>query len=200
MTAEPEAGRRAHRRRRTRADLVGAALDLIAAEGTDGVGIDALVAGAEVARGTLYAHFPGGRDEILVAAYRLVGERTAARAAELLEERTDWIDRMTAHLESMIEVVRNPGVGIFYTMTGPQLAGMDRRGVGSSAALACFTDELARAVELGEVPSALDVAATAALLVGAVREAGIDVARDPASADRSIAAFRLLLGALRPAG
>ena len=77
---------------------------------------------------------------------------------------------MTAHLESMIDVARNPGVGIFYTMTGPQLAGMSRRGPGSSGALDSFTTELARAVELGEAPASLDAEATAALLVGAVRE------------------------------
>ncbi|MEU1599659.1 TetR/AcrR family transcriptional regulator [Streptomyces sp. NPDC005708] len=77
----PEAGRRSEARER----LLGTAGKLFYAEGIRAVGVDRVMAEADVARGTFYRHFAGKDD--LVRAYleatdqRIRGEVTSARQA-----------------------------------------------------------------------------------------------------------------------
>lgn len=53
------------RKQRTRAALKQAAVDLILKNGYDAVSVQDITDQADLGRGTLYVHFPGGKEEIV---------------------------------------------------------------------------------------------------------------------------------------
>ncbi|MCA9644838.1 MAG: helix-turn-helix transcriptional regulator, partial [Myxococcales bacterium] len=67
----------------TRAQIVAAAAELLDTHGFHGTGINAVLERAGAPRGSLYCHFPGGKDEIETAAIAqtAVGIRVALAAA-----------------------------------------------------------------------------------------------------------------------
>jgi AcrR family transcriptional regulator len=199
MAARDAAGRtlRERNQERTRTDVVRAALDIISAEGADRMTIDRIASEAGMSRGTLYAHYPEGQDEIVRAAYDRLGADVLAAAAAGAERGTDWIDRLAAYAEAMVELARDPELGFFYNISGPSRVGLNREGgTGSSGTRDAFRAELEAARDEGLIPDDVDPAATASLLVGMVRQAGIDVARDSGLAPGYLAAFRRTLVAL----
>ncbi|KHJ71561.1 MULTISPECIES: TetR/AcrR family transcriptional regulator [Rhodococcus] len=58
---------------RTRTRMIDTALELIQTRGYHGTGLAHITAGAAAPRGSLYFHFPGGKDELVVAALDRVG-------------------------------------------------------------------------------------------------------------------------------
>ncbi|MFT4220560.1 MAG: TetR/AcrR family transcriptional regulator [Microbacterium sp.] len=182
---------------RTRGDVVRAALRLIAANGTRGMTIDGIVSEAGISRGTLYAHFPDGQGDVVRAAYDQLGEEVLASGAARAALHDDWIGRLTAHAEAMVDLAEEPELGFFYNISGPGRLGLDHQsGVGSRGHRAVFHDELAAAQRDGRIPADIDVAATALLMVGMMRQTGIDVARDSSLGPRCLGAFRAILAAL----
>ncbi|WP_436762305.1 TetR/AcrR family transcriptional regulator [Streptosporangium sp. V21-05] len=91
-----------------RSRLLGTAIRLFYAEGIHAVGIDRIVAEAQVTRATLYRHFPGKED--LVLAYlnevdrAMRGQADAAVAAGL-----PAADTVRALGESIAQGIRSPG-------------------------------------------------------------------------------------------
>ena len=64
-------------RGRTKASLVEAAGRLFRSRGYHGVGVSAVVADAGAPAGSLYFHFPGGKQQLAAAAVALAGERVS---------------------------------------------------------------------------------------------------------------------------
>ncbi len=60
---------------RTRVRIIEAAAQLIEEQGTVATGITAILEASESPRGSLYFHFPGGKEEIVCAAIALAAER-----------------------------------------------------------------------------------------------------------------------------
>ncbi len=60
-----------------REDLIDAAVELFRARGYEGVGVAELLEKSGAPRGSLYFHFPGGKEEIGVEAVKRVGEVVA---------------------------------------------------------------------------------------------------------------------------
>ncbi|WP_420751891.1 TetR/AcrR family transcriptional regulator [Rhodococcus sp. O3] len=58
---------------RTRTRMIDATLELIQTRGYHGTGLAHITAGAAAPRGSLYFHFPGGKDELVAAALDRVG-------------------------------------------------------------------------------------------------------------------------------
>ncbi|MGE0327339.1 MAG: TetR/AcrR family transcriptional regulator [Polyangiaceae bacterium] len=58
----------------TRAQIVAAAAELLDSQGYHGTGINAVLAKAGAPRGSLYFHFPGGKDEVATAAITQTAE------------------------------------------------------------------------------------------------------------------------------
>lgn len=77
----------AARRGRTRERMLHSAVALLRERSAAGVSIDAVLAHSGAPRGSVYHHFPGGRDEMIVEAVRLAGDHVAG-----LIERTDAED------------------------------------------------------------------------------------------------------------
>jgi TetR/AcrR family transcriptional repressor of lmrAB and yxaGH operons len=65
-------------RGRTKATLIEAASRLFRSRGYHGVGVNAVIAEAGAPAGSLYFHFPGGKQQLAAAAVRLAGERISA--------------------------------------------------------------------------------------------------------------------------
>lgn len=198
MTSAPSGqSLRERQRERTRGDVLRAALELISADGTDATTIDRIALGAGMSRGTLYAHYPGGLDEIIRCAYDRLGADLLMSAETRAANRDEWIDRLMAFAEAMIELAQDPELGFFYNISGPGRVGLHRvRGTSSEAYRDAFRAELVTAQGDGLIALDVDAATTAALLVGMMRQAGIDVARDASIAPTYRAAFRRTLEAL----
>ncbi|SJM65189.1 TetR/AcrR family transcriptional regulator [Gulosibacter sp. 10] len=181
---------------RTREDLIRATIDVIAEVGLEQATVQRITARAGTSRATLYAHFPDGRDDLYAQAYRALGRGLIQRSEQLASECETSVDRLCAYTQAMIELAAQRQLGLFYNVSGPRLAGMKFRGSGSQRTLDAFIVELKGAQERGEIAESLDIEAVSALLVGAIRETGIDTARNPSVARRSLAAFRQLIEAL----
>lgn len=80
-----------------REDLIDAAVELFRARGYEGVGVAELLEKSGAPRGSLYFHFPGGKEEIGVEAVKRVGEVVAGQFHALHESGVDmetFVDRV----------------------------------------------------------------------------------------------------------
>jgi TetR/AcrR family transcriptional repressor of lmrAB and yxaGH operons len=66
-----------------RESLINAACELFRARGYEGVGVAELLEKSGAPRGSLYFHFPGGKEEIGIEAVRRVGESVAQQFRDL---------------------------------------------------------------------------------------------------------------------
>lgn len=190
---------RERQQRQTAQDLIRAALETIAERGLEETTVQRITARAGTSRATLYAHFPHGRNEVYIQAYNTLGQRLIDRAERLAAEQSQWVERLCAYAQAMVELAAQRQLGLFYNVSGPRLTGMKYQGSGSQRTVVAFTKELDNAKQHGELAEHLDVEAISTLLVGSIREAGIDTAREPSHATRSVNAFRQLLETLRSA-
>ncbi|MFR9731239.1 TetR/AcrR family transcriptional regulator [Saccharopolyspora sp. MS10] len=91
-----------------RARLLNAATALFYAEGLHSVGVDRVIAEAQVTRATLYRHFPS-KDDLLVAYLTLVDEAMRARVEAVLARETDPDEIVRAVGQAVAEDIRSPG-------------------------------------------------------------------------------------------
>lgn len=185
---------RERRQARTRRELVNAVLAVVASGGLAETTIDRISAESGISRGTVYAHFPGGRDELLRAAYARLGRHLVERTREAVLAAGDWRGRIVAHARAMFDLAADARIGHFYNVSGPTLI-VDgaERGIGSGASILSIREVLEQAQEAGEVAPEIDAEAEAVLLVGALREAAIGVAAGTMDARRAYAAFARLV-------
>ncbi|GAA1446747.1 TetR/AcrR family transcriptional regulator [Nocardiopsis tropica] len=90
----------------TRTRLVDRARELLEAHGYAGTGLEQVLAASGAPRGSLYFHFPGGKDELVAAALESAGAEIGTRIRELSEEAPDAaalvrgvVDLFTARME-----------------------------------------------------------------------------------------------------
>jgi AcrR family transcriptional regulator len=188
---------RERRYERTREELVDAVLALIGEHGIDGVTIDRVADEAGLSRGTIYAHYPGGREELLRAAYAELGHQVAARTRVGVAEADSWQTRLLAHARVMYELARVERIGYFYNVSGPALIPEgDERGIGSSASAVLMRGTLVAAQEEGTVAADVPPGSVAILLVGALREAAAAVASGACEVSDAEKAFTRLVEGL----
>ncbi len=188
---------RERRQLRTRTELVDAVLAVIGEVGLPETSIDRISAASGISRGTVYAHFPGGRDELLRAAYARLGRDLVARTREAVSVAEGWQARIVAHARTMFDLADDPRIGHFYNVSGPALivSGAER-GIGSGASASMMREVLVEAQRAGELDETLDVDAVAALLVGALREAATGVSAGDRTAEQTYEAFARLVAGL----
>ncbi|UOR00474.1 TetR/AcrR family transcriptional regulator [Leucobacter allii] len=188
---------RERRRVRTRAEIVEAVLAVIAEAGEAELTIGRVTAASGVSRGTVYAYFPDGRDELLRAAYARLGERLVGRTRQAVAEAHDWRERLAAHAAALFELAADERIGRFYNVTGPALVAWGpERGIGSGASVEMMQEAISAAQAEGGIDPAVDAAETAVLLVGALRESAIRVADGSGASERAYAGFRRLVDGL----
>lgn len=185
---------RERRLERSRADLLQAALDIIARDGLPAVSIESVLRECGMARATLYAHFPGGRDALLRAAYDRAGRDLLDLAERDASREEHWRGRMLSYARTMIEYSASPSLGHFYSVSGPHLMGFrSSRGVGSQGYFETFRDALVDAASSGELAPGADPQALAILLSSSLRDAGIALARHETTTSAVMASIGLLL-------
>lgn len=91
-----------------RSRLLGTATELFYAEGLHSVGVDRILAEAQVTRATLYRHF-AGKDDLLVAYLRQADEAVRARISAARDGNPDPDDVIRAVSRTIADDIRGPG-------------------------------------------------------------------------------------------
>lgn len=99
------------------------------ARGYHATGLNQIVQGSMAPKGSLYFHFPGGKEEIVSAAIQLAGEWTCARVKEILDKEGTVADAMAevamhfAHMQKESYFAH----GCALASVGQELTGSDKR-------------------------------------------------------------------------
>ncbi|RKS06993.1 TetR family transcriptional regulator [Nocardiopsis sp. Huas11] len=102
----------------TRARLIEGARELLEAHGYAGTGLNQVLSASGAPRGSLYFHFPGGKDELVTAALEAAGEEVGAALAGLADEAPD-----TAGLvQGLVDLFTDRMVGSAFTKGCPLAA------------------------------------------------------------------------------
>ena len=186
----------AERTEATRAALMAAARRLFTERGYDGVGTEEIVRAAGVTRGALYHHF-GGKAELLDAVYERLEAESTERVARVVlgSELESPLEAMKAGIEAFLDECAEPELQRIGLHDAPAVLGWDRwREVAAANGLGLIEASLTAAIEAGEI-RALPVKPMAHLLLGALDEAAMLVARsdDPASRAEVTAVLLVLL-------
>lgn len=188
---------RQRRHAQTRADLVTAALEIIRAGGVGEASVDRITQVAGISRGTFYAHFAAGRDDLLRAAYASLGEDLVERSRAGVSAARDWRAGTKAVAVAMFDLASDAELGHFYNVSGPALIPSgEGRGIGSSASVELLVELLESGRAAGELAEDVDVRATAVLLVGALRESATAIARGSLTKTSATRAFARLVAGL----
>lgn len=161
-----------------------AARELFTERGYDGVGTEEIVRAAGVTRGALYHHF-GGKAELLEAVYERLEAESTERVARVVlgSELESPLEAMRAGIEAFLDECAKPELQRIGLHDAPAVLGWERwREIGAANGLGLIEASLSAAIEAGEMRE-LPVRPTAHLLLGALDEAAMLVARseDPAS-------------------
>jgi len=194
--ADPVMTLRERQRERTRSDILDAVVEVVASDQVDGPLIELISTRAGVSRATIYAHFPGGVDELVESAY----VRAAHDFIELVRTYPSgsWEERILAHGLAMLELADRGPVGRFYNVAAAQFGAIVRvQGAGSRRSHDDFVLALAEAKRAGELVD-IDSEEAAYLLAGMVRVVGVRATESRERGRSSLAAFRRLVEGIRP--
>ena len=184
---------RERNRLRTRNDILDAAAQLLSEKGYSETTLEELSQRAGLSRGTLYAHFPQGRDEIVQDVYLRIADAVYLRGVTLRDSAVDLVDRVTALARALVEATSQPD-GRFYGVMGadivPVLSGV--MGGTSRSFEDLMQRDLRDAQAAGILPPSAPVDAIATALTGAIRAGGAAAATDPTSAENHIEAVRII--------
>lgn len=187
--------RQAARSASTRAKLIRAARTLFARNGYANVGTEEIVRRAGVTRGALYHQFPA-KEDLFLAVYEQVEQELTERVDGLLGDLASPFAAMRAGIRAFLDACRTPEVQQIVLIDGPAVLGWVRwREVAERYGLGLMEAVIRAAIEAGEIV-ALPVEPLAHLLMGALDEAALLVARDPDTTDVVAATFERLVDGL----
>jgi AcrR family transcriptional regulator len=196
MHVNPERRTQAERAASTRAALMAAARKLFTERGYDEVSAEEIVRAAGVTRGALYHHF-GGKAELLEAVYERLEAESTERVARVVlgSDLESPLEAMRAGIEAFLAECAKPELQRIALRDAPAVLGWERwREIAAANGLGLIEASLNAAIEAGEIRD-LPVRPTAHLLLGALDEAAMLVARseDPKSrADVTVVLLALL--------
>jgi len=156
--------------------------------------IEEIAARAGASKGTVYAHFPDGRDGLLRELYTDASQRTLTRARELHEHATDLTDQAVALTQATLEIATEPMLGAFYLINGPGLPQALGPVLGQTAEE--FTKILTADLDQADLTTGVIPRVVAPLLVGAIREAGVLVCTGVMSTKEAIAGVHTITSGL----
>lgn len=184
-------------RARTHDDILRSVIRVYATDGGTGAMIELIAADAGLSRATLYSYFPGGVDELVSAAYDLLGHEFVAESELRLQGVSDWRARILTHAQIMVDWGTDPHRGVFYNIVGPRLlSGSHAHGIGSQCTLRLVESELSRVRSEGVVDPSIDPASVAALLTSCVKVIGFESAQENNRSPQLVRAFQALIDGL----
>jgi AcrR family transcriptional regulator len=188
----------AERRQATRTALLAAARPLFADRGYEAVSSEQIVAAAGVTRGALYHHFDGKRGLFAAVFEEVEAELTASFDLTGLDA-GDPLGVLLAAVDQFLDLSLDSQAQQIVLIDGPAVLGWEAwHEVERRYGLGLIEAGLAAAIEAGQVPP-LPVPELALMLLGAMTEAGLQLARadDPEAArQRAAAGLRALLSGL----
>jgi AcrR family transcriptional regulator len=188
--------RQAERSASTRAKLIRAARPLFARRGYAGVGTEEIVRRAGVTRGALYHQF-ATKEELFLAVYEAVESELTERVAAHLGGADSPFAALRGGVRVFLEACRTPEVQRIVLIDGPAVLGWERwREVAARHGLGLIEAAAAAAIDAGEIEP-LPVQTLSHLLMGALDEAAILVARDELLTDEVALTFERVLDGLR---
>jgi len=176
----------AERTEATREALIAAARELFTERGYDEVGTEEIVRAAGVSRGALYHHF-GDKASLLEAAYERIEAESTERVARIVlgSELESPLEAMKAGVEAFLDECAKPELRQVALHDAPAVLGWERwREIGAANGLGLIEASLGAAIEAGEIRE-LPVGPTAHLLMGALDEAAMLLAREERSGSRA---------------
>lgn len=180
MNVNPHPRRtQAERRAETREALIAAARRLFTERGYEQVGTEEIVRSAGVTRGALYHHY-GDKASLLEAVYNRIEAESTERVARIVlgSDLHSPLAAMKAGIEAFLAECEKPELRQIALHDAPAVLGWERwREIGAANGLGLIEASLSAAIEAGEVRP-LPVKPTAHLLMGALDEAAMLLARD----------------------
>jgi AcrR family transcriptional regulator len=176
---QPERRTQAERTEATREALIAAARRLFTERGYENVGTEEIVRSAGVTRGALYHHY-GDKASLLEAVYNRIEAESTERVARIVlgSELHSPLEAMKAGVEAFLAECEKPELRQIALHDAPAVLGWERwREIGAVNGLGLIEASLAAAIEAGEIRP-LPVKPTAHLLMGALDEAAMLLARD----------------------
>jgi AcrR family transcriptional regulator len=162
--------------------------------------IEDLAARCGCSKGTVYAHFPGGKDELVQEIYANIGEEFDREfAAHLKTLGGDIFACVDAAAEVLANISAEPAKGRFFMLTAPSLPAVlgDKLGRTGRGIIREFVTRINRAQRAGQIDKSVDATHVAELIRGMLRELGVYVASGDASGeDLREALAAILRGAL----
>jgi AcrR family transcriptional regulator len=189
----------AERREKTRASIIKAARRLFGDHGFAATTIDDIAAGARVAKGAVYHHFPT-KEVVFEAVFDQVSLDLVSELDRLSRAENDPLAAMAAGTQGYFAACSKGPTGQIILRDGPAVLGWERwREIDAKHFGGKFPRALTAAMEAGVI-ARQPVEPLARLLLGAVTEAAVAVSAGPdiGNAGTDYArAFRSLLDALR---
>ena len=105
----------------TRDRLLGAMTDALRTRGLHGIGLSELLAQAGAPKGVLYHHFPGGKQELAIAALRASVERSAASLERLAASGTPPVTALRGWMGSALKQLEASGFELGCPLAGVAL-------------------------------------------------------------------------------
>jgi AcrR family transcriptional regulator len=176
----------AQRTEATREALIAAARELFTERGYENVGTAEVVRAAGVTRGALYHHF-GDKASLLEATYERIEAESTERVARIVlgSELHSPLEAMKAGVEAFLDECAEPELRQIALHDAPAVLGWERwREIGAANGLGLIEASVAAAIEAGEIKD-LPVKPLAHLLMGALDEAAMLLARDERPAARA---------------
>jgi AcrR family transcriptional regulator len=193
LTTHKQPSLRERNRLRARSDILDAAAGILGESGYAGTALEEVSQRAGLSRGTLYAHFPGGREEIVREVYLRIADAVYVRGISLHKQAPDTASRVSALARALVEAASTPA-GRFYGIMGPDIVPVLSGIMGGTyqSFEALIRLDLSAAMTDGPYNEETDIDALAAALAGAIRASGARAAIEPESVERQIAAVKLL--------
>ena len=179
----------------TKGRLETVARELFGARGFEAVSAEELVAKADVTRGALYHHYDGKEGLFAALVETIMGELHAQLAREAAGQ-GDPLKALQLGVGVFLKACSEPSVQQILLVDAPAVLGWQRwRELDAKYGLGLLKQALAAAAAAGSLRGC-DVDVTAHLLLGAITEAAMLIARAPNPARARMAAERALIAVI----
>lgn len=192
---------RARQRAFARAQFLEEGLRLFDERGYAQTTIEELASRCGCAKGTVYAHFPEGKDELVREIYASIGENFDRDFKTVLDDHPhDVFACVDAAAELLMDISAEPAKGRFFMISAPALPSVlgPKLGVTGRGIVSAIAQRIRAAQLAGTIDKSLDAKNVSQLILGMLRELGMCIAAGDATKPELRAALdALLTGALR---
>ncbi len=197
-TSKPTMSLRERNKRRTREEILIAALATFNEVGFTKCSAEKVLQHAGISRGTLYGYFPGGVEEIFREIYVELSEEVIAIGSDLRERESDPQKRILGLATALFDLCSSPEKGRFYSHIRPSLTVILEPVLGGASETfgRFIAEDLSNCLAGKNKQGTASIQALTVLITGAMREASIKVSENPSTKQRYLKAIKNLTAAL----